>query len=96
MIRDAGGVAFGGGENFIGERALEISNRRAVDVMEDERHAGAPGRDSSENARLAAVGMNEVGLLFAKDFFQFSERDEIFQRMNGADQFGDDGQGRDA
>src|SRR5665647_291221 len=84
MVGDAGGIFFGGGENKIGDRALKVSERRAVDVMNNDGHAGAFCRQSSENSRLAAVRVDEVGFLFAQDFFQFAERDEIFQRMNRA------------
>src|SRR5260221_13293660 len=44
MVGDFGGVTFGGGENKIGERALKISERRAMDVMDDDGHAGARRR----------------------------------------------------
>ncbi len=55
---------------------------------------GTPARfaaSRAENARLAAVRVDEIRLLFAQDFFQFAERDEIFQRMNRADEFGNNG-----
>ena len=90
MVGDFGGVSFGGGENKIGRRALKISERRAVDVMNDDRHAGAFRGEPSEDSRLAAVGVDEVRLLRAENFFQLAERDEIFQRVNGADEFGDE------
>src|SRR5665647_452240 len=92
MVGDAGGIFFGGGENKIGDRALKVSERRAMDVMNNDGHAGAFCRQPSENSRLAAVRVDEAGFLFAQDFFQFAERDEIFQRMNGADEFGNDGE----
>ena len=31
-----------------------------------------------------------LGLLFAQDRFQFAERDKILQRMDRADEFGDE------
>ena len=76
MVGDFGGVFFGGGENEIGERALEIAERRAVDVMNDDRHARAFRGEASEDSRLAAVRVDDVGLLFAQDFFQLAQRDE--------------------
>ena len=92
MVGGFGGVAFGGGENKIGQRALKVSERRAVDVMNNDGHSGAFRGEPSENSRLAAVRVDEAGFLFTQNFFQFSERDEIFERMNGADKFGDDGE----
>ena len=88
MVGDLGGASFGGGENEVGERALKISERRAVDVMDDDWHARAFRGEASENARLAAVRVDEVGFLFAQDFFQFPQREKIFQRMHRADEFG--------
>ena len=87
MVGDFGGAAFGDGENEIGERALKISKRRAMDVMDDDRHARAFGGEPSENSRLAAVRVDDVGLLCAQDFFQFPQRDEIFERIYRADEF---------
>jgi hypothetical protein len=58
--------------------------------MNDDGHACAVCRDPSEDSRLAAVRVDDVGLLFAQDFFQFSQRKNIFQRMNGADEFGNE------
>ena len=94
MIRYFGGATFDVRENKIGERALKISERRAVDVMDDDRHARAFSGESSEYSRLAAVRVDDVGLLRAQDFFQFPQRDEIFQRMHGTDEFGNDCQSR--
>ena len=90
MVGDLGGVAFGGGENKVGERALKITKRRAVDVMNYFWNARAFRREASENPRLAAVGVDQIRFLLAQNFFQFAERDEIFQRMDGADEFGDE------
>ena len=90
MVGDLGGVALGGGENKVGERALKISKRGAVDVMNYFGNAHASGREASEDSRLAAVGVDQIRFLFAQDFFQFAEGDEIFQRVDGADEFGDE------
>jgi hypothetical protein len=87
MIGDFGGVLLGGGEKKVGDPALKIPERRAVDVMDDDRHAGAFRGEASENSRLAAVRVDQVGLLPAQNFFQFAKRDEIFQRMDGPDEF---------
>ena len=77
MVGDFGGATLGGGENKIGERALKISERRAVDVMDDDRNARAFRGEASENSRLAAVRVDDVGFLRAENFFQFSQREKI-------------------
>ena len=41
-------------------------------MMNDYRHASAFGGEAAENTGLAAVRVDEVGLLFAQKFFQFS------------------------
>jgi hypothetical protein len=92
MVRHAGGMAFCCGENQVGQGALEIPEGRAVDVMNDHRHASAPGGEATQDAGLAAVGVHKVGLLRAQEVGQFAERDEILQRMHGADQFGNHGE----
>ena len=88
MIGDFGGVFFGGGENKIGERALKLSERRTVDMMNDEGHASTFRGEASEDSGLTAVRVDEIGLLCAQKFFKLAQRDKIFQRMNGADEFG--------
>jgi hypothetical protein len=76
----------------VGQRALKIAERRAVDVMDDDGHAGAPGGQPAENARLAAVRVDNIRFLLAQDFFELSKGDEIFQRLNRADEFGNAGE----
>src|ERR1019366_3081359 len=56
-----GGIFFGGGENEVGGRALKVSKRWAVDVMDNDWHTSAFGGEASENSRLAAVRVDEVG-----------------------------------
>ena len=51
--------------------------------MNDHGHAGASGGEASENSRLAAVRVDEVGCLCAQDFFNFAKREKIFQRGPG-------------
>ena len=60
MVGDAGGALFGGGENEIGGRALKIAERRAVDVVNDDRNTRAFGGEPAENAGLAAVGVDDA------------------------------------
>ena len=57
-----------------------------MNVVDDHRHARAPGREAAENSRLAAVGVDDVRLLFAQDFFKLPQREPVFQRMNRADE----------
>ena len=85
-----GGIFFSGAENEVGGGVLEIAERRAMNRVDDDRNARAPCREPAKNARLAAVGVDDVGLLFAQDFFQSAERQKILERMNGADEFGND------
>ena len=48
--------------------------------------------EAAQDSRFAAVGMDDVGFLFAQELFKFSERDNIFQRMNRSDEFGGNGE----
>lgn len=60
-------------------------------MVNNDWNARAFGREAAENARLAAVSMDDVRFLPAQDFFQPAEREKIFQRMHRADEFGNDG-----
>ena len=65
------------------KRVLKISERRAVNRVDDDGHARAFGGEPAENSRLAAVGVDDVGFLFAKNLFEFSQRVKVLERMNG-------------
>ncbi len=91
MTRDAGSIFFGGAENEIGGGILKIAKRRAVNRVDDDGNTGASGGEPAENARLAAVGVDDVRFLFAQDFFKLSQREPVFERMNRPDEFGNDG-----
>ena len=82
-----GGVTFGGGKEPVGRADLKRAKGGAVNVVDDDRHARAPGREPAEDSRLAAVGVDDVGLLFAQDFFKLPQREPVFQRMNRTDEF---------
>jgi hypothetical protein len=56
--------------------------------MDDDGNLCAPGGEATENTSFATVGMDNMRFLFPQDFFQFAEGDEIFQRVNRADEFG--------
>ncbi len=56
---------------------------------------GMPARLAARRPRipaLTAMSMNNIGLLRAQDFFQFAQRDEILERMNGTDKLWNNGQ----
>ena len=91
MGGESGGEFFGSGEYGVGEVALERTERGAVDVVDDDGDFGAGCGDASKDASFAAVGVNNVGLLFFQQAREVLEREEIFQRMNGADECGDEG-----
>ena len=59
-----------------------------MNVMDDDRHAGTPGRKAAQDSRLAAVGVDDVRFLLAEDIFQPSQRQPVFQRVNRPDEFG--------
>ena len=59
-----------------------------MDMVNNDWNARAFGREAAENARLAAVSMDDVRFLPAQDFFQPAEREKIFQRMHRPDEFG--------
>ena len=88
MGRGARGFFFGGAENEICGRVLEFPERRPVDCVDDNWHTRAFRRETAKDSGLAAVGVNDVRFLFAKKVFQFPQREKIFQRMNRADEFG--------
>ncbi len=56
-------------------------------MVNDDRNPRAFRREPAQNAGLAAVGVDERGLLFPQDLFQFAERDEILERMDRPDEF---------
>lgn len=88
VVGDAGGFFFCGAENKIAQTALKIPERRAVNGMNDDGHARASRGEASKNPGFAAVGVDDVRFLFAKDFFQAMQCEPIIQRMNRADEFG--------
>ena len=90
MVGHARGGFFRSSENEIGHRTLERTERRTVQMMNNDRHARAPGGEAAEDAGFAAVRVDEVRLLRAENFFQRPQRQKILQRMHGADQFGND------
>src|SRR5882724_426891 len=91
MSRRKSRVFFRRAKNEIAQAILKISKRWAVNCMDDNRNAGASGGEASKNSRLAAVRVDDVRFLSAQNFFQFSQREKIFQRMNGTDKFGNNG-----
>ena len=78
MRGGAGCVTFGGGKNPVGQPSLKRSEGWAVNVVDDHRHARAPGREAAENSRLAAVRVDNVRPLLAQDFFKLPQREPVF------------------
>ena len=92
MVGETADVAFGTGEDGVGEGTLKIAKGRAVNMVNDVRYAGATGGHAAKDTRLAAVGVDNVRFLRAQERYQLSQREEVFQRMHGPDQFGHNGQ----
>jgi len=88
----AGGVLLGCAKNQIGNCSLEFAKRRAVNSVYDCGYAGPPGGEPPQDARLAAVGVDQVGLLLAEDFSQPDQGAPIVPRMHRAHEFGNQGQ----
>ena len=93
MTGAAGGTEFGGAKEPVGGAALERTEGRAVNGVNNGWHPGPRGGESSENTGLAAVRVDQVGSLRPKQFREFAQRDEIIPRMNGTDEFRENGQG---
>jgi hypothetical protein len=81
-----GGVAFGGGEDVVGKRALEIAEGGAVNVMDDDGNSGARGGDAAEYAGFAAVGVDKAGFLFTQQARELAQGKKIFPRMDRANE----------
>jgi hypothetical protein len=62
--------------------------------VNDDGNAGASGREASEDAGFAAVGMDDMGPAVAKKVRETDERSIIFPRVQRADQFRDKGENR--
>ncbi len=43
--------------------------------MDDDRHARAFGGEAAKNSRLAAMGVDNLRLLFAENIFEFPQRE---------------------
>ena len=82
----SGGVTLGGGEDEVGKRALKRAKRRAVNGVDDDGNTGAFRRQPAKDARLAAVGVNDVRPAVAEHSSEFAQCQPIMNRMNGADE----------
>ena len=89
MRRGAGGIFFGGAENQIGDGVLKIAKRRSVNRVDDDRHAGAPGGQAAQDARLAAVRVDDVRRC-ARRIFSSRRSASNPSRMDRPDEFGND------
>src|SRR6516165_5335834 len=59
-------------------------------MMNDDGYAGPFGSEPAQNPRLAAVGMNEIRFVGAKNLFEPAQGQPVFQRMNRPDELGND------
>ncbi len=76
----------------IGQPALERAERRSVDGVDDDGHAGARGGQAAEQARLAAVGVDNIGPAGAEQLPEPAPGQPVLPRVHGADQLRHDGQ----
>lgn len=85
-------VAVTGGDPFrlLVERIFPAGfvrmERLAVDGVNHDRHAGAPGRDPADDAGLRAVGVDDVELPLPEELFQSEIRLQVAGRVELADQ----------
>lgn len=101
-VAPAGGVAFGDGVDVVlgadecaaEGRALDGHERRAVDGVDDAAHAGIaadlPCGIASEDARLAGVGVDDVGTERADERDELASAAGIADGAELADEVGDD------
>ena len=87
MRGDFASAAFGGAKEAIRQETLKGSERRPVNGVNDDGHAGAMSGKASEETSLAAVGVDNIGMKLAKDTGEMTPGDEVFPGVERADQF---------
>ena len=92
MRGDAARAALGGTEGEVRQRALERAEAGAVDGVDDDGHARRVRGEAAQHAGLAAVGVDDVGSLFAEEAGELAQREPVVPRGDGADEFGDEGE----
>jgi len=91
MAGYGGGAAFGGTEEKVGNGSWN-EPKKGRGCVENQRHPGACRCQPSQDAGFAAVRVDDVGSLRTEHLHEAAEREAIFPRMDGPDQFGQDGQ----
>ena len=86
MSRDAGGETLGAFEEEIGNGALKVAKRGAMNGVNDNGHSGAGGGQPAEDSRLAAVGVDDLGKGGSEDSGQAQQCRTIVEGMDSADQ----------
>ena len=86
VTRGAGGQTFCGSEDRVAQHSLKRTEGRAVNGVDDDGHASAPGGETSEHAGLAAVGVDEVGPAFAQQAGEFEQGERIVPGMDRTDE----------
>ncbi len=84
---DLSGESFRQAESSVAHPSLERAKGRPMNSMNDYRHPGTSGSQTSQHAGLAAMGMDDVRAVGAEDGRQPLQGQEVFPGMNGANQF---------
>ena len=85
-------VSFRGAKNEIAQAVLKSSERGAMDCVNYDWNAGAPGGQTPENSSLATMSVDNIRFLFAEDFLQRFHRAKIVEWMNRPDEIRDNSQ----
>ena len=92
-----GGVTLRGTKQRVGGPTLEGAERRAVNCVENDRNPGAGSSQPAQDARFAAVGVDQLRLPGAKQSRELLPGPCVFPGVERTHEFGHDGeQGRAA
>jgi hypothetical protein len=89
---DTSRIALGLTEDKISHGTLELTERGPVNRMDDDRHADAGGGEAAKNPRFTAMRMDDFGFKRPEKGRKAAQREPIFQRVNGPNQRGYDGE----
>jgi hypothetical protein len=82
---DAGSVALGRTENEIREKALKRAEGRAVHRVNNDGDTGTGSGEAAEDSSFAAVGMDNIWAIVAKDGLEVAQGEPVIQWMDGTD-----------